>query len=235
MVAVGACKKTTDTPPVEEASAGTGFAFQEDFEPIPADWIYSNTDTLTTILVKFIALDSSAITYTWTIGAATYTAKELKLNFPPDYLLTNKNLPIKLTVRSKTQSHADTVKLYVKTLVYLNPCKSKFNGLFKGTTNYGAQPDSFVISTRATHQIHPGNSFYLYDYQQSCSRYFDELPDSYKIGYKQILFYGTGNFISNAPAGIINLHGDSIQINYRTLDNGLLDTPLDHVFRGIRK
>ncbi|MEO7485980.1 MAG: hypothetical protein ABIU77_02730 [Ferruginibacter sp.] len=235
MVALGACKKTTDVPPAGEASSDKGVAFQEDFEPIPADWIYYNTDTVTTTVVKFIALDSSAIAYTWTIGAATYNAKELRLKFPPDYLLSNKNLPVKLTMRCKTQSHADTVKSYVKTLVFLNPCKSKFNCLFKGATDYGAQTDSFGISTCASDQLHPGNSFYLYDFQQTCGRYFDELPDSYNIGYKQVLFSGTGNFICNAPAGIINLQGDSIQINYRSFDNGLLEAPLDHIFRGIRK
>jgi hypothetical protein len=83
--------------------------------------------------------------------------------------------------------------------------------------------------------LHPDKSFYLNNFQQACGRYFDELPDSYNIGYRQILFSGAANFICNAPAGIINLKGDSIQINYRSFDNGTLEAPLDHVFRGVRK
>jgi hypothetical protein len=182
-----------------------------------------------------IALDSSAIAYMWTIGAATYNTKEVRLNFPPDYLRLSKQLYVKLTMRYNTTTHTDNVLTFVRQLTFFNPCESKLNGVFKGSTDDAPQTDSFEILTCTHNAQHPDNSFYLDNFQQGCGRYFDELPDTYNIGYRQILFSGAANFICNATSGIINIHGDSIRISYRSFDNGMLEAPVDHGFRGVRK
>jgi len=231
-----ACKKETDSTPIAtQFYSDKGFVFQEDFEPIVADWFYYNTDTVSTTVVKFIALDSSAISYTWTIESVTYNTREVRVSFPQDYLRSNKKLPVKLSIRYKTLSNIDTVKSFLKVLTFFDPCESKFNGVFKGSTDNANQTDSFKISTCASDHLHTDYSFYLENFQLGCGRYFDEVPDSYNIGYKQILFSGQGNFICNSPVGIINIYNDSITINYRSFDNGMLEAPMDHVFRGVRK
>ena len=231
-----ACKKDSDSPPVAtQYSFSKGFVFQEDFQPIATEWLYYNTDTVSTTVVKFVALDLPAVSYTWDIESATYNTRELRLSFPKDYLASNKRLIVKLTIRYRTQSNIDTVKSFVKVLTFSNPCESKFNGIFKGSIDNSSHIDSFRISTCTSDRLHAGNSFYLENFQLGCGRYFDEWPDSYNIGYKQILFSGLENFICNSPTGIINIFNDSIVINYRSFDNGMTESPLDHVFRGVRK
>jgi len=236
IVAFCACKKETNPPPVAtQFFFDKGFIFQEDFEPIATDWLYYNTDTVSTTVVKFIALDSSAISYTWTIESATYNTRDVRLNFPQEYLVSNRKLPISLSIRYKTESNIDTVKAFVKVLTFFNPCESKFNGIFKGSIDNASQTDSFRISTCAYNSLLADYSFYLENFQLGCGRYFDERPDSYVIGYKQILFSGLENFTCNSPTGIINLYNDSIVMIYRSFDNGMTEAPLDHVFRGVRK
>ncbi|MDB5279648.1 MAG: hypothetical protein JWR61_4603 [Ferruginibacter sp.] len=230
-----ACKKEIHPAINFDNSFNKGIAFQEDFEPIAADWLYYNTDTVSSAIVKFIALDSSALSYTWTIEATTYNAQEIRLNFPRKYLLTNKQIPVKLAVRYTTVSKADTVKIFSKLLTFANPCASKCNGVFKGSTDDNSNPDSFQIGTCANDLLHPATGLYLENFQLGCGRFFDELPDSYNIGYKQILFSATGEFLCNSPSGIIAIYGDSICINYRSFDNGKLEAPVDHVFKGVKK
>ena len=233
---VYACKKDTYSPPVvTQYSFNKGFSFQEDFQPFVADWLYYNTDTVSTRVVKFLALDSSAFSYSWDIESATYSTREVRLVFPQDYLVSNKKLPIKLSIHYKTQSNTDTVKTFVKVLTFSNPCESKFNGIFKGSIDNASHIDSFRIGTCTNDRLHAGNSFYLENFQLGCGRYFDEWPDSYIIGYKQILFSGLDNFICNSPTGIINIYNDSIVMIYRSFDNGMTESPLDHIFRGVRK
>jgi hypothetical protein len=235
MLAVCACKKEMSASKDGQPFFDKGIAFQEDFEPISADWLYYNTDTVSSSVVKFIALDSSAVSYAWTIESATYNTKEVRLSFPQDYLLSNKKVTVKLSIRHRAASGADTVQSYVKELTFFNPCASNFNGIFKGRTDGGNQTDSFKIATCANDFLHPAYSLYLDNFQLSCGRYFDELPDSYHIGYKQILFSAKGDFLCNSPSGIMNIVGDSVYISYRSFDNGILEAPLDHVFRGVRK
>ena len=148
VVIVYACKKETNPPPIiTQFSFNKGFIFQEDFQPFVADWLYYNTDTVSTRVVKFIALDSSATSYEWAIESATYNTREVRLVFPPDYPVSNKKLPIKLSIHYKTQSNTDTVKTFVKVLTFSNPCESKFNGIFKGSIDKASHIDSFRIGT----------------------------------------------------------------------------------------
>jgi hypothetical protein len=229
-----ACKKESHPPVNYENNFDKGIAFQEDFEPFPADWLYYNTDTVASNVVKFLALDSSAISYTWTIESVTYQTREIRLSFPREYLLSNKQITVKLSIRYKTTSNIDTIKNFSKQLTFFYPCASRCNGIFKGTTDNGSHQDSFKIGTCASDLLHPVAGFYLENFQLGCGRYFDELPDSYNIGYKQILFSATGEFLCNSPSGIISIKGDSICISYRSFDRGMLEAPLDHVFRGIK-
>ncbi|MDN3656703.1 hypothetical protein QWZ08_13745 [Ferruginibacter paludis] len=235
MLVMYACNKETHPSANPRNSFNKGIAFQEDFEPIPADWLYYNTDTVASNVVKFLALDSSALSYTWTIESVTYQTKEIRLSFPREYLLGNKQIAVKLSIRYKTTSNTDTVKNFSKQLTFFNPCASQCNGIFNGTTDNGSHKDSFKIGTCASDPLHQVSGFYLENFQLGCGRYFDELPDSYNIGYKQILFSATGEFVCNSPSGLISIKGDSICISYRSFDNGMLEAPLDHVFRGIKK
>lgn len=235
MLVIYACKKEIPQPTIQAYAFDRGIAFQEDFEPTPADWLYYNTDTVSSNVVKFLALDSSALSYTWIIESKTYQTREIRLSFPSEYFLINKQIPVKLSIRYKTTSNTDTVKNFSKQLTFFNPCGSRCNGIFKGTTDNGSHADSFKIGTCARDLLHPIAGFYLENFQLDCSRYFDELPDSYNIGYRQILFSATGEFLCNSPSGIISIKGDSICINYRSFDNGFLESPLDHIFRGVRK
>ncbi len=234
MLMVFACKKEAHSPAERYYGFDKGIVFQEDFEPLMIDWQYYNTDTVSTSVVKLIALDSTALSYQWTIEAATYNTREVRLRFPPDYSLTNRKLTIKLLIRYRTISNTDTVKSFEKVLTFFNPCVSKFNGIFKGTTDNGRHTDSFKIGTCTSGILHTGSNFYLENFQLQCGRYFDEQPDSYNIGYKQILFSATGEFLCNSPSGIITLYGDSICMRYRSFENGMLESPLDHVFRGFK-
>lgn len=229
------CKKETSSVTACHCTLNKGIVFQEDFDPIPTDWTYYDTDTVSSTVVKFIAPDAAAFSYTWTIDSATYHASEVRLNFPMDYLLTNRKLLVKLSIKYKTGAAEDTVKSFERMLTFFNPCASKFNGTFIGKTDNGNTTDSFKIVTCSGDWLHPGYNFYLENFQQHCGRYFDEHPDSYNIGYKQILFSATGDFVCNSPSGMITVDGDSICMRYRSFDNGLLEAPLDHVFKGVKK
>lgn len=229
------CEKEQSASKVDPFFYDKGIAFQEDFEPLATGWTYYNTDTVSTALVKFIALDPAAVSFTWTIESATYTTREVRLRFPLDYLFSGKTITVKLALRYTTSSNTTTGKSFSKLLTFYPPCASKFNGIFKGKTDGGNQTDSFRISTCANDFLHPAYSFQLYNFQLACGRYFDLLPDSYHIGYKQILFSSQGDFLCNSPSGIMSMYGDSILLSYRSFDNGLLESPLDHVFTGVRK
>jgi hypothetical protein len=99
LIAVCACTKEGYSPslPIHQPQVNDfnkGFTFQEDFDHVVTDWVYYNTDTVSATMVKFIALDSSATSWQWTIGAATYTSREISLIFPAEYLVSNKQLPV---------------------------------------------------------------------------------------------------------------------------------------------
>ena len=155
--------------------------------------------------------------------------------FPAEYLSSNKQLPVTLSIRYKTPAAVDTSQSFFKMLTFLNPCQSKCNGIFKGFIDNTNHPDSFTINTCAGDLLHTEPGFYLENSQINCGRFFDELPDVYEIGYRQILFSGAGNWVCNAPSGIINVYNDTVMISYRSFENGLLESPSDHVFKGIRK
>lgn len=233
------CKKESHSSPyiIQPANGNydKGIAFQEDFAYTVPEWIYYNTDTVCTAIVKFIALDSPAVSYTWSIGNNTYTGRNLRLTFPDEYLLSGKQLPVTLAVRYKTHGEADTTRSFSKLLSFYDPCQSKCNGIFKGFTNNTNHPDSFTINTCATDHLHRQPAFYLENSQAGCGLFFDELPATYQVGYKQILFYGAETWVCNAPSGIIHLSNDTVTISYRSFDNGLLEAPSDHVFKGVRK
>ncbi|SEK53141.1 hypothetical protein SAMN04488505_101376 [Chitinophaga rupis] len=226
-----ACSKPGDIPvpplpPVD--TFNKGISFEESFDHIADDWLYYATDTVCTTVVRFTALDSPVTRYEWQVGSGTYSKKQFELSFPGMFLTDGENIPVSLAITYRSAAGVDTTKTFHKTLHFFSPCNTAWNGTFNGITD-NRDSSIYIINTCAANAYY--NGLYLSDTYRHCARYFD----TYYTGYKRLLFRSGGTADCGAPNGEMYFIKDTLIINYQSYDDGLYQSPVAHVFKGLRK
>lgn len=161
-------------PCTREYPTTANFVMEEDPGPILSKvWKFYDCDTaIAPNSIRFTANDSLCESYTWTIGAGTFTHRQFSLQFPASVI--GKSIPVTLVVKRKpnTQCFADDdgYDTITRTLYFVDKCQSLINGKFFGTFDNNTK-DTATVTTYNCNNL---NTF-------RCKGYIDNLMSGFKI------------------------------------------------------
>ncbi len=111
-------------------------------------WVFYDTDTVSSIFVKFTADEKDASNYEWHIGAGIYNTRSFDLEFPVSYIYDPsdtdysiprkilKTVPIMLIVHKTPNKICfpddDGIDTVIRTIKFINIARSDFEGKFYG-------------------------------------------------------------------------------------------------------
>ena len=218
MLSLEGCKDTTTSPvnPCEKEKALTAnFKVEEDFDFVAPGWRYYATDTVSSTVVRFTALDSLCDKYEWKIGAGSYEKRSFKLYFPASFLNSEEVVEVTLTVHKSPRKcfpKDDSIKSFTKAIYFANLC----NGLYKASFNGYLEEDpskKFTIKIDPCNMNRPNpdnpalieNAFRIDGFPQNCAGKTYILSYNSLSMYRQFSFGGDGCYF---PGGYGKIQND---------------------------
>ncbi len=205
-------------------------------------WHSYACDTVAGLSARFTAKDSSASSYSWQIGAGTYTTRSVKLFFP-DYFL-GQSVPITLILTKKPNTNCfpkdNGIDTVTKKVYFVDGCT---NSLIKGTfLGYNATSPKDTFSVRIDlckpnpYPYQTGTGSFINGLLTGCNLFIGDTGNY--LGYKELLFFSGGSICGSGGIygmAIVGPNRDQITINYSYYTDLTTNTLVKQKFIGTRK